>query len=133
MKFILASLCIALSINAAAQSNSKSKPKVYTYVEQMPEATVNIGKFISETLQSPPGAVANNIAGKVIVKFFVDSIGKIEDVQVIKSVAPSIDSEAVRVVNLMPDWKPGHQQGKPVNVFFTLPINFQLTDPDQKH
>ena len=133
MKKLALFLCISFSINASAQNKTNNPPRVYNYVEQMPEPRVDIGKYISENLTYPPQAAANNIEGRVIVKFVVDSLGKLEDVHVVKSIDPSLDSEAVRVISSMPDWKPAYVQGKPVNVFFTLPINFQLTDPTPKH
>ena len=67
------------------------------------------------------------IEGRVICQFVVDRDGTIEDVQVVKSGGhPSLDKEAVRVIKLMPKWKPGLQDGKPVRVRYTVPVNFRL-------
>lgn len=66
------------------------------------------------------------IQGKVLVKFTVKSDGSISNIRVTKSVDPYLDKEAVRVVKSMPRWIPGTQDGKPVNVEYTLPITFKL-------
>ena len=69
----------------------------------------------------------NGFTGKVIVTFVIEKDGTISDINVIKSLNPSFDKEAVRVVQLMPKWIPGKQRGKAVRVRLTLPINFRLT------
>lgn len=107
---------------------------VYTYVEQMPEFKGNVGEFLGKTLRFPEIAILNNIQGRVIVKFVVSATGDIEDAEISKSVHPSLDSEAIRVVRLMPRWRPGKTlrvNGKrvkptPVRVYFTLPISFRF-------
>ena len=68
----------------------------------------------------------NGISGRVICTFVIDGKGKITGVEVLRSVDPNLDREALRVINMMPDWKPGKQQGKPVRVRYTLPVVFRL-------
>lgn len=83
-------------------------------------------KFISDNLKYPIVCKELKIQGKVMVKFTVKSDGSIGNVRVTKSVDTNLDKEAVRLVKSMPRWTPGTQDGKPVNVEFTLPITFKL-------
>lgn len=84
-------------------------------------------RFIAENLKYPVIASENGVQGRVVLRFVVSSAGKIEDVQVVRSLDPSCDREAVRVIKAMPDWNPGIQDGVPVNVYFTLPVAFRLS------
>ena len=68
----------------------------------------------------------NNIQGRVLVTFIVNKDGAIVEPEVVKSVNPSLDKEALRVISTMPNWKPGSQRGKPVRVKYTVPVNFRL-------
>ena len=72
-------------------------------------------------------AQKDSIQGRVIVQFTIKKTGEVSNATVIRSVSPELDAEAIRVVKSMPDWKPGEQKGEPVNVKFTLPIQFRLT------
>ena len=83
-------------------------------------------KYLSENIRYPVIAQENGIEGRVICSFVVERDGSITDVQVVRGVDPSLDKEAVRVIQSMPKWKPGKQRGKPVRVRFTLPIVFRL-------
>jgi protein TonB len=82
--------------------------------------------YISEHTQYPEVAKENNIQGKVIVRFCVTSKGGVDKVEILKSVDPELDKEAIRVVKTLPTFKPGKQGGKPVPVWFMVPINFTL-------
>jgi protein TonB len=68
----------------------------------------------------------NDIEGTVYVQFVVDKDGKVGQVKVLRAVDKFLDKEAARVVNSMPAWKPGKQNGKAVAVYYTVPIRFQL-------
>jgi len=83
-------------------------------------------KFISDNVKYPSAAKDNNVTGKVVVRFVVNQKGNIENAYVFRSIDPLLDREAIRVVESLPKWNPGTQRGKPVKVWFTLPINFQL-------
>ncbi len=83
-------------------------------------------KFLSDNLKYPTVCKELKIQGKVLVKFTVKSDGSIGNVRVTKSVDTRLDKEAIRLVKSMPRWTPGTQDGKPVSVEFTLPINFKL-------
>jgi protein TonB len=74
----------------------------------------------------PTKAKAKNIQGKVYVNFVIGKEGEIRDVKVLNNVHPLLDSEALRVVNKMPNWSPGLEDGTPVSVSYNLPINFKL-------
>lgn len=82
--------------------------------------------YIAEHTQYPEVAKENNIQGKVMVKFCVTAKGGVDKVSIYKSVDPELDAEAIRVVKTLPAFMPGKQGGKPVPVWFTVPINFQL-------
>ena len=86
------------------------------------EAMMN---FLSENVRYPAEAQAEGISGRVVVSFVVKKNGKIADVRVSRSVDPSLDAEALRVVNLMPKWKPGRSGGKKVNVMYNIPLTFK--------
>jgi len=83
-------------------------------------------KFLSETSNILLLRQENGIQGRVICNFVVERDGSITDVQVVRGVDPSLDREAVRVIQSMPRWKPGMQRGKAVRVRFTLPVVFRL-------
>jgi len=83
-------------------------------------------KWVFENLTYPQFARDNNIQGRVICSFVVASDGSVIDVKILRGVAPSLDEEALRVINMSPKWTPGKQKGKAVNVKYTFPIIFQL-------
>jgi len=104
-------------------------PQVFEFVEQMPEfpgGMERIQKYLAEKIRYPDQARENNVQGRVIVRFVVNETGNISDVQVQRGIGGGCDEEAVRVVKGMPKWKPGKQNGRPVKVYFTLPITFRL-------
>lgn len=101
----------------------------YTVVEAMPSfpgGEAEMVKFISENLRYPVVAQEAGIQGRVTLRFVVSKTGTIENITVIRSLDPSCDKEAIRVVKSMPKWTPGKQNGLPVNVYFNLPISFKL-------
>ncbi len=103
--------------------------KVWDVIEQMPQFPGGDGelmKFLSGNIKYPVIAAENGIEGKVIIGFIVSKTGVISDVQVLRSLDPSCDKEAVRVVRLLPRWIPGKQNGVTVNVKYTLPVAFRL-------
>jgi protein TonB len=82
--------------------------------------------FIGKNMVYPPEARENNEQGKVVVQFVVMKDGLIRDATVVRSVSPTIDKEALRVISIMPPWQPGKQNGRAVNVRFVLPVTFAL-------
>lgn len=103
---------------------------VLKIVETMPEFPGGQGammRYIAENLQYPIIAMENGIQGRVICQFVVEKDGRISNIQVIRSSGDaSLDKEGVRVISTMPKWIPGKQQGKPVRVTYTMPLNFRL-------
>lgn len=103
--------------------------KVYDVVEQMPSfpgGQQNLINYYSSHINYPAAALKNGIQGRVICSFVVEKNGSIGDVKVVKSVDPSLDKEAVRVIRNMPNWNPGKQNGLPVRVKFTVPVTFRM-------
>jgi len=86
-------------------------------------------EFIRNNLKYPQEAQQNKIEGKVTVRFVVDKTGKIKDITVLHGINHYLNAEAVRVIMEMPDWKPGLEDGKPVSVYFTIPIIYRLKNP----
>ncbi len=111
----------------AVETNKTPEP--FIFVEEMPEpqgGTAGLLRFIGENTIYPAIARENYIQGKVIVKFCVTARGGIDLVSVLKGVDPALDEEAIRVVKSLPAFRPGKQGGKPVPVWYTVPINFQI-------
>jgi len=81
--------------------------------------------FIKTNLKYPDSARVKGISGRVIVTFVVDSVGKIGRIKVMRGIGSGCDEEAIRVLELMPDWIPGKRQGKPVAVSYTMPFRFE--------
>ena len=100
--------------------------KVYDVVEQQPTFNGNINSWLASNLKYPPVAAENGIEGRVIVQFVVGKDGSIHSAQVVRGVDSALDKEALRVVNSMPKWVPGKQNGQSVNCKFTLPVVFRL-------
>jgi protein TonB len=91
-----------------------------------PGGDLALRKYIANAVKYPVIAQENGIQGKVFITFVVDKDGSVSNARIARGVDPSIDKEALRVVNSLPRWKPGKQRGKPVRVSYTVPINFQL-------
>jgi protein TonB len=105
----------------------KPTEEVFTVVEEMPSfSDGDINSYLSKNIKYPVVAQENGIQGRVICQFVVNRDGSIVDVQVVRGVDPSLDKEAVRVIQSMPRWNPGKQRNQPVRVKFTLPVNFRL-------
>lgn len=103
--------------------------QIYDIVEQNPEFPGGysaLTEWIDDNLKYPVEAAMDGIEGRVIVQFIVRPTGKIVDAKVVRGIAPSLDKEALRLINIMPNWIPGRQKGKAVNVRYTLPITFKL-------
>ena len=108
---------------------------VYESVEQMPEfpgGEAEMMKFLAQNIQYPLNAARNNVEGRVVLQFVVEKDGRIGDVKIARSVDPELDAEALRVVKSMPNFIPGRQDGKPVAVWYTIPISFKLQGKPQK-
>ncbi len=103
--------------------------KVFDVVEEMPSfpgGSAALMSYLSSNTKYPVVAQENGVQGRVIVSFVVERDGSISDVKVARSVDPSLDREAQRVVKSMPKWKPGKQNGSAVRVKYTVPVVFRL-------
>ncbi len=107
----------------------EEETKVFEVVEQMPQfpgGDAALMQFLSSHIKYPVVAEENGIQGRVVCTFVVERNGSITDVKVVKSVDPSLDKEAVRVIKSMPNWIPGKQNGSAVRVKYTVPVTFRL-------
>lgn len=119
----------AKEVIAQPEPPKEEETKVFDVVEVMPSFPGGQGalfEYLSKNIKYPVVAEENGVQGRVIVTFVVERNGSITDVQVAKSVDPSLDKEAVRVVKSMPHWIPGKQNGSAVRVKFTVPVTFRL-------
>ena len=119
----------AKEVIAQPEPPKEEETKVFDVVEVMPSFPGGQGalfEWLSKNIKYPVVAEENGVQGRVIVTFVVERNGSITDVHVVKSVDPSLDKEAVRVVKAMPHWIPGKQNGSAVRVKFTVPVTFRL-------
>lgn len=126
-------LLIFLPIKAFAQepavkidASDVDAPQIFTYVTQMPQPPYELTTYLSSHCMYPSSAARKGMQGHVRVQFVLDEQGDISDITLLNHVCPAIDSEAVRVVREMPRWNPGIQAGRPVKVYYTIPIEFKL-------
>ena len=108
---------------------SGANDKVYVVVEQMPSfpgGDSALLKYLLANVKYPVPALKAQKQGRVMVRFTVEKDGAISDVKVARSVTPSLDAEAVRVVKAMPKWTPGKQDGQLVRVRYNVPVSFKL-------
>ena len=103
--------------------------QIFQVVEEMPEFPGGMAecmKCLSKNIKYPPISAENGIQGRVIVQFVVNQDGSIVDPVVVRGVDSHLDKEALRVIQMMPKWKPGKQRGKAVRVKYTVPVMFRL-------
>ncbi len=121
--------------DVAKQPDEEPKPgdapkqaAVFRYVEQMPEFPGDINKFIAQNIHYPKEDIKNQVEGRVFTQFVVNEDGSLSDIHIVRSVSPTIDAEAIRLVQSMPKWKPGKQNGRVVKTYYNLPLTFKLDD-----
>ena len=115
-------------ISENVQENS-AQEEVFFIVDEMPEfpgGQTALRNFVAQAVKYPTEASSKGIQGKVFVNFVVDKDGSVKNAKILRSADPSLDKEALRVVNSLPKWKPGKQKGVEVAVSYTVPINFAL-------
>lgn len=116
-------------VKGVAKPSDNVTGDVYEAVEQMPEfpgGMAGLMQYITKNLRYPEEAKAKGIQGRVTVRVVVNTEGKVTNAEVLRSADPVLDAEALRVASSLPDWKPGMQDGKPVNVRFIFPVAFSL-------
>lgn len=111
--------------------------KVYSFPEkeaEYPGGTNKMLNFLSQNIVYPASALSANIEGRTMIQFIVEKDGSIDTIVVKKEIVgcPECSQEAIRVIQLMPKWKPGKMNGQPARMFIILPITFQNTDPESK-
>lgn len=112
-----------------AYDDNKVEGEVLDLVEVAPEFPGGIPalmKFLAQNVKYPTDAQKAGKQGRVIAQFVVTTDGSVADVKIIRGIDASLDQEAIRVIKAMPQWKPGTQDGQPVNVRYTLPVVFKL-------
>ena len=117
------------SIDQNKVINANENDLIFDRYERMPTfpgEAEELFKFIAKNLRYPIEDLEKGIEGRVIVRFIVRKTGKIENAKVIRSVSKSIDEEALRIVNSLPDFIPGEQGGKKVDIEYTLPVSFKI-------
>ena len=118
-----------LQDNKVVVAEKEEPEKVFEVVEvppSFPGGEAELMKYLKDHINYPVVAQENNIQGKVTIQFVVGRDGSVQDVSVARSVDPSLDKEAVRVVKSMPKWIPGKQGGTAVRVKYFVPVNFKL-------
>ncbi len=120
---------VVISAPVSAPIEEEDSQVIFQVVEKMPSfpgGDAALFKFLNDNVKYPVIAQENGVQGRVICQFVVNRDGSIVDVEVVRSIDPSLDKEAIRVIKSMPKWSPGQQRGKPVRVKYTLPVNFKL-------
>ena len=111
-------LLLALSLGLVL-ANAQTQPS-------FPGGEEALNTYLTESIQYPTIAIENGIEGVVTLDFMVKSDGSIGEIKVVRSVEPTLDEEAVRIVKMLPNFIPGEMNGEPVDVWYTLPIKFNL-------
>jgi len=127
LAFFLLNFCLAFSQN--------NNDEVYTITDQPPTFENGIQGFywfVSDSLKYPEDALTNKIEGRVMVQFIVNQDGEVTDEKVVQGLSESTDAEALRVMQLCPNWNPGTKDGEPCNVRMVMPIAFKILTEEQK-
>ena len=129
---IILSLVLLLSCKKNTEDlndQSVKEDETFNFVEQLPEfpgGPAAMTKFINDNMRYPEEAKLHKVAGTVVIQFVVTKEGKITKVTLTRGIGYGCDEEALRVIQSMPDWKPGKYKNKEVPVNFTLPVKFKL-------
>lgn len=100
--------------------------KVLEQLPEFPGGAVGLMKWLTKNLSYPESARRRKLQGRVITQFIVNTDGSLSDLKVVEPVDPALDSEALRVLRMMPAWKAGQQEGKPCRTMVCIPIVFKL-------
>ena len=128
LKVALMMLVLFFSFTTST-AQTKKNDMVFDVVEVMPQfpgGQIAMLQYLMKNIKYPEQAMKEGIQGRVAVRFIVEKDGSISDVKPVLSVHPLLNKEAVRVVESMPKWTPGKQNGKPVRVRFNVPVMFKL-------
>ena len=120
--------------NETGKPVSKETGQVFTSVEQVPEFPGGVnafGRFLASNIKYPKADREKGVQGRVIATFIVEPDGELTDIKITRGVTEGLDNESLRVLQLSPKWKPGIQNGDPVSVQYSVPINFSLANDDK--
>lgn len=112
-----------------ARVQEEVEDEIFEFLEEMPQfpgGPQAMMKWLADHVKYPAVAAENNIQGRVMVSFVVERDGSVSNVKIARGVDPSLDKEAIRLIESMPKWKPGMQTGKPVRCRFNIPVTFKL-------
>lgn len=115
--------------NMVMEEETRDAGEIFMIVEEMPEfpgGQEALQRYLASSVRYPVIAQENGIQGRVYVQFVIDQTGAVTNATILRGVDPSLDREALRVVQAMPKWKPGKQRNRAVRVSYTVPINFVL-------
>ena len=118
-----------------SKDKETAKENVFDVVEHMPEfpgGMKEMMNYLSTNIHYPEAAHKAGIQGRVVVNFIVEADGTISNANVVRSVNEELDAEAIRVVQNMPKWKPGMQNGKTVRVKYNIPVSFRLDSKENQ-
>ena len=128
-------LCVGLSLlftSVMAQSGVPRDEMVYTVVEKPPELSGGLPAlwdYLRTNVKYPEAAQKAGIKGRVFVSLIVWKDGRVTDINVLRGLGSGCDEEAIRVINAMPCWTPGSQDGRPLNVKYNIPVSFGVPYP----
>jgi len=123
--FLIPFLAIFIPVNTSAQNEEP----IYVVVDQMPEfpgGPNGLGNFIRSNQSYPRDAIEKKIEGIVIASFIVEKDGKVSKPTIVKGLGAGCDEEVLRLIGMMPAWKPGVKDGKNVRVKRNIPVEFKL-------
>ena len=123
------------NVSVTADPPAEKEGDVYTVADQcaeFPGGMPALFSYLQDSIKYPEDAIDNREEGLVVVRFVVEADGSIKSAEIVKSVTPTLDSEALRVVKSMPKWHPGKNKGKAVATWFTLPVSFKLPPEEEK-
>lgn len=124
---------IEIDTAAPVDTNAPDAPEVFTIVEIQPKfrgGMVGLYAYLRDHIRYPEQAQQNGLEGVIYVQFIVNEDGSVSDAEVLRGADSLLNNEAVRVISEMPPWEPGYQAGKPVKVYYKLPIRFTLQSPE---
>lgn len=114
---------------SASSASTPPEEKIHKYVEEMtefPGGHKAMITYLQNNLRYPKKDRKEKLGGRVFATFIVLSTGEIKDIKILRGVSPTIDAEVIRVIGLMPKWKPATLHGKPVSTLYNLPVDFTI-------
>ena len=123
---------LSMASDTAETKSGKEFPCIPETFPQFPGGHIALVEYLSKSIKFPKEKEKENVRARVVASFTVDKDGSITDAKIVRSQGEAFDNEALRVINGMPKWIPGTQNGKAVSVKYTLPITFSTTDSDKK-